>query len=744
MDELVGNVINILYNKNNYCIFKLKVDGKSSVTVVGNSLNIYENQRLKIKGQYEHNKKFGLQFKMDEYEELKITNSDEIVNYLSSGIFIGIGRKTAEKIVAKFGEDTLDILEGDINKLKEVEGIGDRRLAEIKNSYLDKRTLKDIVMKLSKYGINIQTCNNIYKKFGARSIEIINTDPYILIENIRGMGFKKTDELARKLNISYDCESRVRAAILHVIKESTSFGNTFMFFDELVDKSNKILEIDVEIISKNIHSLVLDGILINQKFEDRDKLINAVFLSNIYKSEYEICSKLIRLYVNSLSKIDFNLNEEIDKFEKDNKIYFSNDQIKAIKGVLSNGIHIITGGPGTGKTTIIKFILDIFNKLGLKTIMAAPTGRAAKRMTESTGFEAKTIHRLLEINHSDLESSYEFAGKNEESPIECDVIILDEASMIDAVLASKLLKAIKLGTRLIIVGDVEQLPSIGPGNFLKDIINSNVFEISKLNDIYRQKENSYIILNAHKINSGLMPLANKPDSDFYILREKNEDKIRDVLLELLNFRLPQYFNNIDRIKDIQVLSPCRKGTLGVENLNRIIQDSLNPKDGSKLEYTVGNNMFRVGDKVIQTKNNYELKWKSNDLSQGSGVYNGDIGYIVDINQDDSDNIISVMYDNDKIAFYSEDYLDELEHAYSITIHKSQGSEFPVVIMPIFNMPNILLNRNILYTAITRAKKFLVIVGDYDIIKYMINNKILSKRQSSLIYLLNKFNELTSV
>ena len=443
---------------------------------------------------------------------------------------------------------------------------------------------------------------------------------------------------------------------------------------------------------------------------------------------------LIRLYIGYKDKFNIDIYRDILEFENKNDFKFSEDQIEALVGGIKNGVHIITGGPGTGKTTIIKFILSTLLNYGFNPIMVAPTGRAAKRMMETTGFEAKTIHRVLEISTSDNEE-FGYIGKNENNKIKCDAIIIDEASMVDVLIASKLFEALKIGTKIVIVGDVDQLPSIGPGNFLRDIINSGIFPVSYLNKIYRQKQNSFIVLNAHKINNGEELILNKKDSDFYIIKDSSEENICKILVDLVSFRIPKFFEyKIDKLKDIQILSPIRGGVLGVLNLNSLLQENINPKDINKDELIYGGKCYRVGDKVMQIKNNYEIRgYNIHDEEQAIGVFNGDIGYIIDINEKE----LSIIYDDSKVFKYTKNLLSEIEHAYAITIHKSQGSEFPVIILPIFKFSSMLMNRNILYTAVTRAKKYVVLVGDINYLTYMIKNTSKIIRYSSLKYLFNE-------
>lgn len=727
MKILVGVVKSVLYTSSNFSIFKIVCDKNSEVICVCNSEEISLNEKVKLEGEFEINSKYGERFRVSNFEKLNSFTSEEVESYLSSSLFVGIGVKTAKKIVQKFGEDTLDIINNHIERLKEVEGIGDKKFLEIKSAVDSISNDKEIILKLTQMGLSLNNANKVYEIFYESSVDVVMEDPYILIEKVQGFSFKKADLIGKKLNIKLNGYNRIKHGIIFVLKDKLKFGNTCVAYDELINLSCELLEIEKNDVEEIYNEILSKGLILDKIFENN----KYVFLPNVYMSEYDICSSLVRLYLYSKNKISIDISKEINEFEKNNSFKFSEDQVNALISSVNENVHIITGGPGTGKTTIIKFILNTFLNYGLKTIMVAPTGRAAKRMMETTGFEAKTIHRVLEISSSEDEE-FDFIPKNEKNIIKCDAIIIDEASMIDVLIGSKLFNSLGIGTKVIIVGDVDQLPSVGPGNFLKDIINSGIFKISRLNRIYRQKENSYIVLNAHKINNGEELIVNKKDGDFYILRDNNQDNIVKTINELVTFRIPKFFSNkIDKLKDIQVLSPIRKGVLGVNNLNLMFQENLNPKTSDNQEIFHSGVCYRVGDKVMQIKNNYELSGYYLDSTKSvKGVFNGDIGYIKKVSSKE----IEVIYDDNKIFKYERHNLNELEHAYAITIHKSQGSEFPIVVMPIFRFSSILMNRNILYTAVTRAKKYLVLVGDYNSLMYMVKNTSCVIRYSSLGYL----------
>ena len=727
MLDLIGIVEDILFqnNENGYTVAKFNTTNQLHV-VVGVIPYISIGQKLKLNGEWVVHKHFGQQFKIESFEEVLPNSLIGIEKYLSSGVIMGIGPVTAKKIVEKFGEKSLEILDNDIDKLTEIEGIGEKKIRIIYESYSKQREVKNIMVFLQTYGVSANQCVKIYKKYGNNSISIVQENPYILTEDITGIGFKIADKIARNLGIGKDSPFRVQSGIKYVINDFCMLGNTYIPLNKLIDAAKAVLEVPIEDIEKNIYQSTLDQKLKIEIIEEAQ----CVFTLPYYYCEIGVTKKLLTLAYSNYEAISLNLGDEIKKFQIENEISFADSQKEAIKGAFDNGVEIITGGPGTGKTTIIKCIIQIFEAAKLKVFMAAPTGRAAKRMTEATGREAKTIHRLLELGFND-EDELSFI-KNDESPLECDVLIVDEASMIDIMLMNNLLKTVQIGTRLIIVGDVDQLPSVGPGNVLRDIIESEGIKVVRLKDIFRQAEKSMIVVNAHKINNGEMPLLNARGKDFFFIKEEDQLKVLETLLDLVNKRLPKFNNNWDKRKHIQVLSPMRKGILGVGNLNKNLQSIINPPNKNKKEKEVKDFIFRVGDKVMQMKNNYTLKWErvsGEGDKEGLGVFNGDIGYIDTI--DDEDNTVTVVFDEERKIVYENLLLDELDLAYATTIHKSQGSEFKVVILPAFMGPPLLMNRNLLYTGITRAKEMVVLVGSIKAVNFMVNNNRSFERYSSL-------------
>ncbi|HBJ2609993.1 ATP-dependent RecD-like DNA helicase [Clostridium botulinum] len=728
MQEIQGFIEDILFknDENGYVVAKIRKK-KELITIVGCMPYITEGQNLKLKGEWVIHPQFGNQFKVEVCEEIVPDTVAGIERYLSSGIISGIGPVTAKKIVKKFGEETLNILDSNIERLTEIEGIGKKKIEVIYDSYIKQNEVRNIMMFFQNYGVTPNQCMKVYKRFGENSISIVKENPYILTEEIRGIGFKTADKIARSLGIASNSPFRIQSGINYIINGFCSLGNTYMPLEKLVSEAMDILGVREEEIHENIYNNIAENKLKIEKVKEQ----SCVFTLPYYYCELGVTKKILSLSLSQYDNLNINIEDEIASFEKNNNIKFHDSQREAIKGALENGVEIITGGPGTGKTTIINCITEIFEKANMKVYMAAPTGRAAKRMSETTGREAKTIHRMLEMGVSE-DDTEEVFSKGEETPLECDVVIIDEASMIDIILMNTLLKAIALGTRIIIVGDVDQLPSVGPGNVLRDLIESKCVKVVRLKEIFRQSKESMIIVNAHRINDGEMPIINKKDKDFYFIECSEPKKIVNTLLELSNRRLPKFNKSWHKIHDIQILSPMRKGVLGVSSLNKELQSVLNPKNDSKKEMEFKDYIFRVGDKVMQTKNNYSLKWtraSGEGEAEGLGIFNGDVGYIEDI--DEEKETIQVLFDNERRVIYENLYLDEIDLAYAVTIHKSQGSEFPVVIMPAFKGPPLLMNRNLLYTGITRAKRLVVLVGSLKSINFMVQNDKIFERYSLL-------------
>ena len=728
MEALNGIVESIVFKSSDtgYTVIKFR-ENNIIHTAVGVLPHVKEGQNLKITGSWVNHSQFGKQFKVEECEEILPTSKDGIEKYLSSGIIQGIGPVTAKKIVNKFGEDTLNILDNNIERLKEIEGIGKKKLETIIESYREQRELKNITIFLQTHGLSVNQCLKIYKKYGASSVDTVKNNPYILCDEISGIGFKTSDKIARSLGIEIDSPFRIQSGIRYVINEFCANGHTFMPKDELIKEASNVLTVSGDIIEENIKNAALDRKIKLERVNDKE----GVFTIPNYYCELGITNRILTLAISNFQDISVDVDHLILQFEKKNNITFAESQKDAIISAFQNGIEIITGGPGTGKTTIIKCIIEIFETCGLKVLLGAPTGRAAKRMSESTGKEATTIHRMLDMGVFEKEESV-FVTNAEEHSLEADVVIIDEASMIDITLMNALLKSIKVGTRLIIVGDVDQLPSVGAGNVLNDFIESGFTKVVRLKEIFRQGKESMIVVNAHKINKGEMPKLNEKGTDFFFIRNDIQEGILNTIIDLINTRLPKFNSNWDKLKSIQVLVPMKKGVLGVTNLNERIQNVLNPKAPYKKEKEFRSMVFREGDKVMQIKNNYSLKWTriaGKGEHEGSGVFNGDMGFIESIDLEGKK--LSIIFDDERRVIYDFMYLDELDLAHAITIHKSQGSEFPVVIIPAYMGAPLLMNRNLLYTGITRAKEMVVVVGIPKALKYMVDNTRSMERYSSL-------------
>lgn len=730
MLTIEGIVKDIVFRNelNSYTVAKLDTeDGEA--TIVGKIPIINLGETLKVEGEWVYHPTYGEQLKVTNVSLVVPSTVNGIEKYLSSGLIPYIGPKTARKIVEKFGLDTLDIIQYNPEKLKEIEGIGDKKLEKIVTAYREQSEIRDIMMFLQQFGITPNYSMRIYKKYGKDTISILTENPYKLSEDIYGIGFKKADKIAENMGISKTSPYRIQGGIRYVLNTYAANGHSYVPLEELTEEVSKLLEIEGDLIADSLRDLAIKGIVHILTVGEELR----IYYTPYHVAENNVARKIVELARAELKSLNIDVDEMIKSIEEEENIQFAKRQIEAIKESIENGMVVITGGPGTGKTTIINAIIRIFQEEGLKVSLAAPTGRAAKRMTEATGMEAKTIHRLLEYSYMDEEMVF---GRDEDSPLETDLLIVDEASMVDILLMNSLLKAVVPGTRLILVGDVDQLPSVGAGNVLRDIINSQAVKVVKLDEIFRQAKESHIVVNAHRINKGEYPILNK-GKDFFFIKEQDPNKIVNIILDLCKERLPSYYG-VDPVKDIQVLTPMKKGEVGLNSLNRHLQEVLNPKGPYKKERQIGEEIFRVGDKVMQIKNNYSIEWEVIEdglvVERGEGVFNGDLGTIMDI--DEESGSLKVLFDEGKEVEYTFDQLDELKLSYAITIHKSQGSEFPIVVMPIYSGPQMLLTRNLLYTAITRAKKLVVLVGEEKYLMMMIKNNRIDKRYSSLDYKIN--------
>ena len=723
--KLTGEVIKVRYvnEENGYSVFDLNTsDGEIKIVGIFDSVNIGES--LEVEGEFTYDNKYGEQLNVSSYQKKLPSSTVEIEKYLASGIISTIGPKNASYIVKQFGKKSLDIVFDETDKLLEVRGIGKKSIEKIKKSVEELKFSKNILFHLTGLGISLSLSKKIYNIFRENTLEVINENPYKLIKNVKGIGFLKADEIALKNNLDKNSPYRIESAILYVLtQKAINFGHVYYPKEKLTNEVSKLIGVETELIEPVYMNLLLSSeVVIDNSFEESN-----IYLDYLYVSESYIASKLAKMALNEDFKILFDIQKEIKEAIKSLSIKLSKIQIDAINSCFEENISIITGGPGTGKTTIINTISKIYLDNGYNIFLCAPTGRAAKRIEETTGIEAKTIHRMLGY----IPSSYDDIGHfeyNEDNPLDTDVIIIDEMSMVDVVLFEKLLRGMKDNTRLVIVGDVDQLPSVGAGNVLRDLINSKKIKYTKLVDIFRQSESSNIIVNAHKINNGQEPILNEKNSDFFFLKTETPAITRNVVVDLISKRLPNAYG-YDFSKDIQILTQSRKGICGVFELNRLLQDILNPKTETTDELLVGNKLFRVNDKVMQTKNNYNLSFVDSDGEENFGVYNGDMGHIIFI--DKSSKKLTVEMDDKRLIDYTLEDLDNLELAYAITIHKSQGSEFKSVIIPMFDGYKLLQTRNLLYTAITRAKENIVLVGDKNVMNNMIRNNTINSRYSNL-------------
>ncbi len=722
---LDGVVEDIIYSneENGYTVCTINWCGEPT-TIVGIMPYIAEGETVKVQGVWQVHSTFGRQFRVNYFEKKLPTTASAILKYLASGAIKGIGPVTADRIVDKFGEDTLDVIENNPRWLCDIKGISPKRADSIHNSYVEQFGMRTVMMFCNEF-FGPALSVKIFKKYGSAAVDIIKMAPYRLCDDIQGIGFEKADRVAMSLGFSNDCPERTEAGIIHILNSaSMNGGHCYLPESELVENASRILGVSESDVLTAIERLVSNERL--KKFSDGNE--TAFALSELYSAEVYIAAKLHALSEFKFPFVLEGLDEQINELEEKYKISYAGEQREAIKFALTSGVTVITGGPGTGKTTIIKAILDICDILKFSCVLAAPTGRAAKRMFESSGKEAKTIHRLLEASVSE-NGTHHFA-RDEENPINKKVIIIDEMSMVDTNLMSALLKAVKMGSYLILIGDPDQLPPVGPGNCLNDIIVSDRFNVVKLNRIFRQAEESLIVMNAHAINRGEMPKLNSRDSDFFFVEKNNPDEVMNLILSFVSERLPKKYN-VDPLEEIQVISCTRKGSLGTYELNLAFQNKLNPKSTKKTERKYGNVVFREGDKVMQVKNDYDLTW-TKGREEGSGIFNGDIGRITDIDLESE--TMTIDFEG-RITEYDFSQLDELEHAYAVTAHKSQGSEYRIVVIPAFDAPFPLMTRNLLYTAVTRAKDIVVIVGNSRSIGTMVGNNRIPVRHTALKLLL---------
>lgn len=736
--ELEGEIAEIIYKNeiNSYCIAVLNTTDRTEITIVGYLPFINIGDTLKLHGKMVEHQEYGEQFKVDTFEKMMPQGLDALERYLANGSIKGIGPSTAKKIIETFGEDTINVFKLEPAKLAQIKGITKEKAYEMSQSFIENWEVWQIVGFLDKFGVGPQSAETIYKKLGPNSIEEIQSNPYILVDLVNKVNFNQIDKMALDIGMEYNNEKRIRSGIKHALTLATYNGHCAVIYDNLIKFVNELLGVREE---------EIEDVLINMKakeelvIEDRENE-EWIYLSSYYMAEKNVAEKLIKLdQYKNIKKID-KFKKELELFEKKSNIELSEKQKEAIKEINDHNICVITGGPGTGKTTIIKTIIELFKHNGMKPVLCAPTGRAAKRMTEATGEEAKTLHRLLEIGSIVSEDTQNVNTNLSVAPIDADIIIVDEMSMVDIFLMNYLCKAIYNGTKLVLVGDTDQLPSVGPGNVLKDIIQSDKITTIVLNKIFRQAAQSKIIINSHRVNDGesfitkeeINEINDKYLEDFFYIDETNKTKILNQVLSLSGERLKKY-GDYDFLQNIQVITPTKKGELGTKELNQLLQATVNPISETKKERKFGDSIFREGDRVMQIKNNYEMYWERKKplLETGSGVFNGEFGTIQKINEHEKQ--IQIKFDDEKIAWYAFNELEQIEHAYAITVHKAQGSEFDVVIMVIGPSAPMLLTRNLLYTGMTRAKKLLIMIGNKNIIDFMIKNADNKRRNTGLCY-----------
>lgn len=732
MEERKGYVAHIIFRnvENGYTVFELEGSDGEEETCVGTVPFINEGEYVCVRGEMVQHPVYMEQLKVVSYEVQEPENPIAMLRYLSSGAIAGIRGGLAKRIVDKFGDKTFEIIEKEPERLTEVKGISEKKAQGIAMQFEEKREMRGAMIFLQEYGISNQLAVKIYKAYGNALYDIVKENPYQLAEDISGVGFKIADEIARKSGFALDSAERIRAGLLYVLNMGTQGGYVYMPEELLLEEAVYRLEVGMEKLLEVLQQMEYDKSLIVDSERN-------IYLPTLYYAELNCARMLLDLNV-PMGRKNESYDRAIDELETHEKIQLDEQQRIAVREAMSTGLLIVTGGPGTGKTTTINMIIHCLREEGLSILLAAPTGRAAKRMSEATGYEAQTIHRLLEYNGSLMETEGreedrgELFGRNEWNPLETDVLIIDEMSMVDIFLFHSLLKAVSVGTRLILVGDVNQLPSVGPGNVLRDVIASHCFNVVKLSRIFRQAAESDIIVNAHRINDGEEIALDNQSKDFFCLKREDAHGVLEVMLWLVRDKMPKYTDCTPF--DVQVLTPMKKGELGVFRCNEILQRYLNPEAPSKNQLETHGVIFREGDKVMQMKNNYQIKWKILGynhmmIEEGTGVFNGDCGIITEI--DNFNKEITVRFEDEKYVTYPQGNLDELELAYAITIHKSQGSEYPAVVLPLLMGPRPLMNRNILYTAVTRGKKCVTIVGSKETVREMIHNKSEQMRYSSL-------------
>ena len=744
-ETVTGYIDHIIFRneENGYTVMVLKeTKEEEELTCVGSFPSVTQGASIEASGVYTHHPVYGKQFQISSFVEKMPEDTEAMERYLGSGAIKGIGAGLAARIVRKFGADTIRIVEEEPERLAEVKGISEKKAREIAGQVTQKAEMRKAMIFLQKYGISLNLGAKIYQKYKESIYTVLQENPYKLAEDISGVGFKIADEIAARIGIHADSDYRIRSGMLYTLLQASGEGHIYLPKDQLFTRCAQLLGVDESYMEKHLMDMVIDRKLVIKEKNGEP----VVYPSQYYYLELNTARMLCELNIRCPEDEEL-VQKRISMIEKETDTVLDEMQKKAVTEAASHGLFILTGGPGTGKTTTINAIIQFFEGEGAELRLAAPTGRAAKRMTEATGYEAQTIHRLLELNGMPEEErdgghSAKFE-RNAQNPLEADVIIIDEMSMVDIHLMHSLLLAVTAGTRLILVGDENQLPSVGPGNVLRDIIHSGCFPVVELTKIFRQASESDIVVNAHKINRGEPVQINNKSRDFFFLKRYDADIIIRVVIALIQEKLPKYVDA--KPFEIQVLTPMRKGLLGVERLNQILQRYLNPPEEAKKEKSIGDRLFREGDKVMQIRNNYQMEWEIRGrygivIEKGIGVFNGDMGILKEVNE--FAETAEVEFEDGRFATYSFKQLEELELAYAITIHKSQGSEYPAVILPILSGPRMLMNRNLLYTAVTRARKCVTVVGSVEEFENMIRNEKQQKRYSALDERIRELDEMT--
>ncbi len=734
-NKVSGFVNSIIFEnaETGYKVMDVETEEGDLVTVVGIMPDVEIGEKIEAFGKWRTHSTYGEQLEAETYVRSLPDDMESMERYLSSGIIKGVGETLARRIVEMFKEQTFYVLDAEPERLSLVKGISQQKAAEIGEQFAAKAASREAMVYLQELGLTARMAMKIFQVFGNRTVQTVRANPYLLAERVSGIGFHKADEIAFKSGLAPDSPARIRGAIRFILIEAAGEGHTYLPETELMDRLERLIGFQGEIVEDALARAEMDGLIIQKREKDVDR----VFLKRYYQAEMKSAKLLVELlapFREKSTEIDEKLREMVLLAEKELKLSLSEEQTKAVMAAITSGVLIITGGPGTGKTTIIKILLSILDKVKAKYLLAAPTGRAAKRMSEATGKDAQTIHRLLEIQSGvEEDETKQSFNRNHSNPLEADVVIIDEVSMVDASLFSHLLDALTPGMRLVMLGDKDQLPSVGAGNVLRDMLLSEVIPVKRLSHIYRQAEKSDIIRNAHRINQGepLQLTKGKENSDFFFMHRKNSEDALTVMLDVIKNRFPR-FAHCSPIEDIQVLSPMKKGTLGTYHLNEELQKALNPPTPRKKEVRIGTVIFREGDKVIQTKNNYELSWVVKNkfgytIDEGKGVFNGDIGTILSIRESE----ITVQFEAVRQVIYDFSSILQLELAYAITIHKSQGTESPVIVLPLVEGPEVLFTRNLLYTAVTRAQKYVIVIGSEACVQRMIDNNRQIVRYSAL-------------